>query len=141
MSGVWRLFPTVLCVACSPTVVQENAEERIRQVMADQEAAWDKGDIPGFMEGYADSVCFISKKGMTCGRAGVTANYLRTYPDKSAMGDLTFGIHEVVMAGDAHAWLTGTWELVRTTDTVGGGFSLLWEKQKGGWRILRDHTY
>ncbi len=109
--------------------------------MAEQEAAWDRGDIPGFMAGYADSVCFTSKRGMTCGKADVTANYLRSYPDPEAMGDLTFGIQEVVMASDAHAWVTGTWELVRTQDTLGGGFSLLWQREDEGWRIIRDHTY
>jgi hypothetical protein len=58
--------------------------EAIRDVMAMQEAAWDRGDIPGFMEGYSDTVCFISKRGVTCGREAVTANYLRSYPDKEA---------------------------------------------------------
>lgn len=113
----------------------------IRQVMSAQEKAWDRGDIPGFMEGYSDSVCFVSKKGITCGKAGVTANYQKSYPDKAAMGDLTFGGLEILGAGTDNAWCTGTWELVRAQDTLGGGFSLLWERTAQGWRILRDHTY
>lgn len=113
----------------------------IRQVMAAQEKAWDTGDIPGFMEGYSDSVCFVSKKGITCGKAGVTANYQKHYPDKAAMGDLTFGGLEILGAGANNAWCTGTWELIRAQDTLGGGFSLLWERTGQGWRILRDHTY
>lgn len=137
---MWKWFPMFAFAACALKGSGE-ADQVIRKVMADQEAAWDRGDIPGFMEGYADSVCFIGKKGITCGKAAVTANYLRSYPDKSTMGDLTFGIHEVIMAGEEHAWLTGTWELVRPADTVGGGFSLLWKKEPQGWRILRDHTY
>lgn len=113
----------------------------IRQVMSAQEKAWDNGDIPGFMEGYSDSVCFVSKKGITCGKAGVTANYQKHYPDKVAMGELTFGGLEILGAGANNAWCTGTWELVRAQDTLGGGFSLLWERTAQGWRILRDHTY
>lgn len=109
--------------------------------MADQEKAWDRGDIPGFMEGYADSVCFVSRKGSTCGKASVTANYLKHYPDKAAMGDLRFGGLEILGAGADHAWCTGTWELLRAEDTLGGGFSLFWERRAEGWRILRDHTY
>lgn len=127
-------------VACS-TVFGPADEAAIRAVMAGQEEAWDRGDIPGFMEGYSDSICFIGRRGRTCGRDAVTANYLRKYPDKAAMGDLTFGIHEVVPAGAGHAWLTGTWQLVRPADTLGGGFTLLWVKGPEGWKIVRDHSY
>ncbi len=136
----WKCLPLVLLAACSsdPSPAPEAA---IRTVMAEQEAAWDRGDIPAFMVGYSDTVCFISRKGKTCGKAAVTANYERNYPDQRTMGDLAFGIHEVLMAGEDHAWLTGTWELHRTADTVGGGFSLFWVKEKAGWRIARDHTY
>lgn len=109
--------------------------------MAQQEAAWDRGDIPTYMEGYADDVCFTSGKGSTCGREAVTNNYLRKYPDKAAMGDLTFGIDELLPAGNGHAWLTGTWQLVRSADTLGGGFSLLWKNEGKNWRIVRDHSY
>lgn len=93
------------------------------------------------MEGYADRVCFVSSKGTTCGRAAVTANYQQHYPDKAAMGDLHFGDLEILPAGADHAWCTGRWELLRQADTLGGGFSLLWQRGADGWRILRDHTY
>ena len=130
-----------LLLSCGGSGFSEQDEASIRQVMSMQEKAWDAGDIPGFMEGYADSVCFVSRKGTTCGKAGVTANYLKSYPDKATMGDLTFAGLEVLGAGADHAWCTGSWELIRARDTVGGGFSLLWERTAAGWRILRDHTY
>lgn len=120
---------------------KDDPHTAIRQVMALQEAAWDRGDIPGFMDGYADTVCFIGRNSRTCGREAVEARYLQRYPDKAAMGDLSFGIDEVLLAGERHAWLTGSWELVRTADTLGGGFSLFWVKGPQGWRIVRDHTY
>lgn len=108
--------------------------------MAEQEAAWDRGDIPGFMGGYADTICFVSKRGRTCGKEAVTANYLKSYPNKAAMGDLTFTIYEVVPAGSHNAWVSGGWALYRETDTIGGSFALLWQKQEEGWQIVRDHT-
>jgi ketosteroid isomerase-like protein len=77
---------------------------------------------------------------MTCGREAVTANYLKNYPDKAAMGDLAFSELEILPAGADHAWCTGQWKIVRA-DTVGGGFSLLWLRTPQGWRILRDHSY
>jgi ketosteroid isomerase-like protein len=57
------------------------------------------------------------------------------------MGDLTFVVQELVPVGADHAWLTGTWSLSRASDTLGGGYSLLWVREKHGWRIVRDHTY
>ena len=132
---------SILLGSCERSGFSKNDELAIRQVMADQEVAWDTGDIPGFMEGYADEVCFVSRKGTTCGKAGVTANYQKSYPDQAAMGDLSFGGLEILGAGPDHAWCTGSWELIRAQDTLGGGFSLLWERTAQGWRILRDHTY
>ena len=116
-------------------------EGAIRKIMADQESAWDAGDIPGFMEGYSDTICFISSRGRTCGRGAVTANYLKSYPDRSVMGDLEFKVHEVLPSGRSNAWVTGEWTLYREADTVQGGFSLFWAKEVVGWRIVRDHTY
>jgi ketosteroid isomerase-like protein len=127
-------------VACAP-VFKPQDEAAIRQVMADQEKAWDAGDIDGFMRGYADSICFTGRKGLTCGKSKVTANYKEHYPDRAAMGDLTFGITEVKPIAADNAWLTGTWRLIRATDTLGGGFTLLWQRTPEGWRIIRDHSY
>lgn len=142
--SIRSMLPLLLLLACStgPGHSFTEADQRaIRDAMAAQEAAWDGGDIPAFMAAYSDTICFIGPRGTTCGKDGVTANYLRSYPDATAMGDLDFGIHEVVPAGADHAWLTGTWQLRRTADTLGGGFSLLWAREAAGWRIVRDHTH
>lgn len=134
------VFVIALLFATSCYTFTGTDEQAIRIVMADQEAAWDRGDIPGFMEGYTDTICFVSKRGRTCGKEAVTANYLKSYPDKAAMGDLTFTIHEVVPAGSHNAWVSGGWALYREADTIGGSFALLWQRQEEGWRIVRDHT-
>ncbi|MBK7945605.1 MAG: nuclear transport factor 2 family protein [Flavobacteriales bacterium] len=130
----------VLCAAGCASVPPFE-EQGIREVLADQEAAWDRGDIPAFMAGYADSICFIGSKGRTCGKEEVTRNYQRSYPDQAAMGDLDFTVLEVFPAGAQHAWAAGYWRLKRASDTLNGGFSLLWQKQAEGWRIIRDHSY
>ncbi|HNR56027.1 MAG TPA: nuclear transport factor 2 family protein [Flavobacteriales bacterium] len=131
----------ILIHGCGGASEPATDEAAIRKVMAGQEAAWDRGDLSGFMDGYDDRVCFIGRKGMTCGRDAVTRNYEKSYPDQAAMGDLRFTIHEVLPAGTGHAWVTGNWQLTRTSDTLGGGFSLLWKREKAGWRIIRDHSY
>jgi ketosteroid isomerase-like protein len=127
--------------ACRTSGFSPGDAAAIREAMAGQEAAWDRGDIPGFMQAYADTVCFHSPKGNTCGKAAVTDAYQRSYPSPEAMGDLAFGIHEVVPAGADHAWVSGTWALHRANDTLSGAFALLWVRGGDGWRIARDHTY
>lgn len=127
--------------ACTAPGGNAHVDDAVRQVMTAQQKAWNNGDIPAFMEGYADTVCFIGASGTTCGKEEVTARYLSRYPDRAAMGRLHFTIGEVLPAGEAHAWTTGNWTLYRQADTLGGGFTLLWVQGAEGWRIARDHTY
>lgn len=131
----------LLLASCGSPVFSPSDGDSIRSTMSQQEAAWNKGDIPGFMLAYDDSACFISIKERTCGKAVVTARYEKHYPDRETMGKLDFGQLEVLGAGADRAWCTGTWRLVRSQDTLSGGFSLFWVRTPVGWRILRDHTY
>lgn len=133
-------FILVMLFACTAS---RSIDERvaIEEVLQAQQEAWNKGDIPGFMQGYSDTVCFIGSKGTICGKESVTANYLEGYPDREAMGALEFGLSEILQLDGSRAWVTGTWELQRRADTLGGGFTLFWVKEGGDWRIVRDHSY
>lgn len=135
------ILPISLLVSCACPTFSPSDADAIRSTIADQQKAWNRGDIPGFMEAYDDSVCFIGLKERTCGKPEVTARYEKRYPDREAMGRLDFVRLEVLGAGADHAWCTGTWRLVRTQDTLSGGFSLFWARTPAGWRVLRDHTY
>ncbi|MBP9080077.1 MAG: nuclear transport factor 2 family protein [Flavobacteriales bacterium] len=135
----WYLLAFWPLWGCSPP--GSGAGQAVRTAMDRQVQAWNAGDIPGFMEAYAEEVCFISAAGRTCGKALVTKRYQARYPDAAAMGRLEFDGLEVLSAGPGHAWCTGRWHLLRTSDTLSGGFSLLWQQEAQGWRIIRDHTY
>jgi uncharacterized protein (TIGR02246 family) len=130
----------MLLGACS-TGFSAADDRAIRAAVARQEAHWDQGDLEGFMQGYSDTVCFVSPKGRTCGRDAVAANYRKAFPDAAALGDLTFGIHEVLPAGPDRAWMTGTWSLARQDTVRSGGFALLWAREPAGWRIVRDLSH
>lgn len=127
-------------VQCRPNVALDPGPA-IRQVLTSQELAWNRGDIRQFMTGYAADVCFIGSRGRTCGRDAVTLNYEKSYPNKATMGNLRFEVSELLPVGTDYAWVTGTWQIYRATDTVGGGFSLLWRNDAEEWHIIRDHTY
>lgn len=114
----------------------------INGLMAEQEAAWNNADIPGFMGHYwkSDSLVFVGKRGLTRGWQQTFDNYKRSYPDASAMGQLHFTNLQSEVMDDANAMVIGRWELFRTADTLSGHYMLFWKKIGGRWCIVADHS-
>ena len=138
------LFAALLAVPSLAAQAGGNPEHAIRQVLAAQVAAWNRGDIPGFMRGYANSprTTFVSKS-IEHGYASILARYLGKYPNRAAMGHLDFTGIEVRRLGAAHAVVTGYFRLTRPESAGGnasGVFSLVFAKEAGGWKIILDHT-
>ncbi|MBA2611850.1 MAG: nuclear transport factor 2 family protein [Bacteroidetes bacterium] len=109
--------------------------------MKAQEIAWNKGDIPGFMAHYwkSDSLKFIGSKGITYGWQKTLDNYIKNYPDKKAMGVLTFSIIESTQLSENSVYIIGKWDLQKEKN-AGGYFTLLWKKINNNWVIVTDHT-
>jgi ketosteroid isomerase-like protein len=116
-------------------------KETILSIMASQEKAWNKGDLEEFMQGYwqSEKLAFVGKSGIKHGWQTTLNNYKNTYPDRSAMGQLTFTILEVELTGDT-AFVLGKWHLRREKDEPNGHFTLYWKKIKGHWKIVIDHS-
>jgi uncharacterized protein (TIGR02246 family) len=119
-------------------------EQAVRQVLSDQVAAWNRGDIPAFMTGYENSAdtTFIGKA-VTKGYDSVLQRYLDTYGTSEKMGRLQFTGLEVRMLGADHAVVIGRFQLERSA--AGGGpasgiFSLVFRRTASGWKIILDHT-
>ena len=72
-------------------------ETLIRENMAAQQTSWNNGDIDGFMSHYWNDpkMKFVGKSGVTLGWQNTLMNYKKAYPDKAAMGELSFGFEEV----------------------------------------------
>lgn len=121
---------------------QSRKELSIRKVLDDQVAAWNRGDIGGFMQGYwaSDSLMFIGKNGITYGWRNTLNNYKRNYPDTAAMGKLFFTIITIQRLSSKHYYVVGKWDLQRSIGNVGGYFNLLFKKIRGRWQIIADHT-
>src|ERR1043166_939083 len=88
-----------LAVLFIPTAVfaQSGEEKAIRELLTAQTAAWNRGDLEGFMQTYwkSDSLTFIGKSGVTYGWQATLNNYKRGYPDTVAMGKLSFDIIKI----------------------------------------------
>jgi uncharacterized protein (TIGR02246 family) len=121
-----------------------SADADIRKVLDDQQAAWNRGDIPAFMTGYANApeTTFIGAD-VSKGYGAVLARYQKKYGSKALMGTLTFSAVEVRMLGPEHAVVIGRFHLERTKEAGGeasGIYSLVFEKTAPGWKIIVDHT-
>ena len=118
-----------------------DSERAIRLVLDRQVAAWNKGDIDEFMEGYwkSDSVVFIGSP-IVSGWTATLERYKKNYPDKDAMGQLRFELLRLQPIGQDAYLVTGNYFLARKEDSPHGVFTLLFRLKGGKWVIVYDHT-
>jgi len=114
----------------------------VKSILQRQSADWNRGDINAFMEGYwkSEELQFVGSSGPTYGWQNTLENYKRRYPDRAAMGQLTFDILRVRKLTDAVILLTGKFTLQRKNDQPTGFFTLVWKKINDEWVIVSDHT-
>jgi uncharacterized protein (TIGR02246 family) len=122
----------------------------IEGLMTAQADAWNRADIPTFMQVYENSTetTFIGLT-MRKGYQTILERYTKAYSTAEQMGKLTYSDVEVRLlpssCGHAeYAVVTGKFHLARTTHGEAakddGVYSLLWHKGSSGWKILLDHT-
>ena len=126
----------------STVFAQDKNASAILKLLDTQTAAWNKGDLQGFMKGYweNDSLRFIGKSGITYGWNNTLANYKRGYPDTAAMGKLQFTILVVKKLSPRYYEVVGKWYLKRSIGDASGHYTLLLRKIKGSWVIVSDHS-
>ena len=125
-------------------------EAQIRAAIQAQTEAWNRADIPAFMQAYEDSpeTTFI---GLTLrkGYQPILERYKANYTTPEQMGKLTFTDLDVrLLPGGCGkteiALVTGKFHLERTAKGEAkkddGIFSLVWRKGPHGWKIILDHT-
>ena len=145
----WALRSSLLIVSISVLAAdilsgatKENVRSEIRAVMSAQVAAWNRGDIDGFMDGYARSPAteFVSGDKLTRGWQTVRDRYKKKYDRREKMGTLTFSEIAITPLSSDSALVLGRWKLVRKGDKPHGIFTLLFRRTPAGWRIVHDHT-
>ncbi len=134
----------LLLVAALAGAAATDPAQAVRQVLNDQQAAWNRGDLDAFATGYKDSpdILFVGHT-VVRGYAGMLERYRKSYPTREKMGKLAFSDLEVRMLGTDYANVVGRFHLQRTA--AGGGesagvFTLLFERTPRGWKIIQDHT-
>lgn len=152
---VRMIFIAAVLYFCAPAiassreehVVKPNKEEAkvfaaIRSVLDAQVAAWNQGDLEGFMIGYwrSEATVFISGDSVTYGWQTVFDRYKKGYETREKMGTLEFSSLDFKVISKDAAVVHGTWQLTRANDKPHGRFTLIFRRTSQGWRIVHDHT-
>jgi len=119
----------------------QTAEKEIKAVLDLQKAAWNRGDLEGFMKTYwkSEALTFQSGNSRTHGWNEVFARYKKNYaPDK--MGKLDFTDLSVQVLSRDAAYVLGRFKLDLNGSLKEGVFTLIFKRLNDGWRIIHDHT-
>lgn len=136
------LFSTLFIFFSLPASAQGKDDMAVKQLLLNQDEAWNSGNLEAFMSGYwkNDSLMFIGKNGITYGWQNTLDNYKKGYPDTTAMGKLHFEYIEIKRLSPLYYFVTGKWFLTRTIGNLNGAFTLLVKKINNKWVIIRDHS-
>jgi beta-aspartyl-peptidase (threonine type) len=119
------------------------AKKAIQKVLDDQDAAWNKGDLEGFMAGYwkSDELTFFSGKDVVKGWNATLERYKKRYQaEGKEMGKVAFSEIKIDVLGPEGAVVRGRFKLVASKETAQGLFTLIFKKTADGWKIVHDHT-
>ena len=140
------LVAAVVVVGYHKNVPKSPSEDKnvaaVRAVIEAQAAAWNRGDVDGYMEGYAkeEATTFVSGDALTRGWQTVRDRYAARYDTREKMGTLAFSELELRPLSEFYIMATGRWRLTRAADTPHGRFTLIFRRTNAGWRIVHDHT-
>lgn len=148
LTGSWLLSSLAGCAANAALVTPPPAfaaedDTAIRAVLATQQAAWNRGDLTGYMDGYTHSndLVFTSGSKIRRGWDETYAKYQARYgTNPSTMGQLTFEVLGIQSLGAEGAIVLGRWDLTGTPAAGGGIFSVALDRTPDGWKIVHDHT-
>ena len=137
------LLLSCVVVGCSTTSQPgSSAFEACRDVLETQAEAWNRGDLDAFADGYQRSaeLVFAGVSGITTGWEDMVSRYRTAYPDREAMGRLTFSDLDFEEMGPDVVNVRGAWRLFRSADEPHGRFLLVMRKFESGWKIVLDFS-
>ena len=135
--------------ACSPAPpatpsaeVEPADKQAILDVIAQMEAAWNRGDFRGYMQGFANpDVVFVSKGRFQQGWQGTLDHYIRDYGGSPEWrGKLHFFDIQVEMLAPDAAQLISRYKLERPSGAQDGINTRLMRKRGGKWVIALNHV-
>ncbi len=132
-------------VLSAPVSAQAPDQQAVEVAMTDSAAGWNTGDIKRFMAVYSDApeTSFVTSGGILRGKAVMSARYVTKYSfdDPAKRGVLSFTTLDFRRLGPTHALYIGRYLLTYASGkTASGPTSLVFAKEKTGWKIIADHS-
>lgn len=149
MNSRFRCSAAVLALAvmaCNGSAAAAAGEEADREailaLVGRMEAAWNRGDFRGYMDGFANpDVIFISRGEYQKDWQGTLDHYLRDYGASDATrGRLRFYDLRIEMLGPDAAQLNSRFHLERPENPLDGISTRILRKRDGQWVITLNHV-
>ena len=120
----------------------EREEEAIRALIARMQAAWNRGDFRGYMEGFANpDVVFVSRGRIQRDWQATLDHYIADYGGApGSQGELTFSNIRIEMLAPDAAQLISDYNLVRAAGSQVGVNTRLMRKRGSQWVIALNHV-
>jgi uncharacterized protein (TIGR02246 family) len=135
---------------------RQEVAEAVRRVVEEQVAAWNRGDLPGFVAHYAPDCTYVSPSGLRRGTADLLRQYQARYPTRAAMGTLAIEVEELrtiegqesslfgdAVPSDVHGVsVVGRWTLRYPDKPPATGRTVLMFQRRGdAWEIREDVSF
>ena len=129
-------------VSAAGAASEEAEKQAILAVIARMEAAWNRGDFRGYMDGFANpDVVFVSRGEFQKDWQGTLDHYIRDYGASDATrGVLHFSDIRIEMLAPDAAQLVSRFRLDRQKDPLDGISTRLMRKRDGKWVIALNHV-
>jgi ketosteroid isomerase-like protein len=139
-----RIFVFCAMLLAAPIAAADWAsdEARIRQSLAASVDAFNRGDLPGHLAIYDESVQFMTKDGPRPGIAPIEKAFREHYfQDGQPIQQLRFEQLAVRRLNVDAAIATARWALAGGgKPELSGWFTLVWLRTAAGWRAVHDHS-
>ena len=132
----------LLFAACGAAANWKTDEAALRRLLQESADAFNKGDLPGHLASYDDSVTFMTKNGPRSGVAPIEKAFREAYfKDGKPKQQLRFEQLAARRLSANVALVTGRYILSGGTEPdQTGWFTTIWTRTPRGWKVVHDHS-
>lgn len=132
----------VLLAGCQPSSDWNTDEAALMRLLQQSADAFNRGDLPGHLGSYDESVTFMTKNGPRPGVAPIEQAFREAYfSDGKPKQALRFERMAARRLGPDVALVTGRYILSGGTEPdQTGWFTTIWTRTARGWKVVHDHS-